>query len=69
MLQAQSNGPRVSVSVVIVDFPDYCGPRLFFAKLDKALLTKGAHRQITAFFVCPNALFHASPAVGRRFAC
>ena len=39
------------------------------AKLDKALLTKGSHRQITAFFVCPNALFHASPAVGRRFAC
>ena len=23
--------------------------------LDKALLTKGIHRQITAFFACPNA--------------
>ena len=39
------------------------------AKLDKALLTKGLHRQITALSVCPDALFHASPAVGRRFAC
>jgi hypothetical protein len=34
MLQAQSNGPRVSVSVVIVDFPDYCGPRLLIDEVE-----------------------------------
>ena len=36
MLQVQSNGPRVSVSVVIVDFPDYCGPRLLTDEVEAA---------------------------------